>query len=225
MSDQARAPEKKSQKNGEKAGPRNGAPAAEASSAKLPDEAGAAEADPAPAGQLGAPTPEERVAALESERNETKDRMLRIAAEFENWKKRARVSQAEAEAAARERVLRDVLEVADNLERATEARGDGAADVASVLKGVNLVLRLLQQKLERHDVRPFEAKGQPFDPRLHEAISRVESAEVPAGAVAAELQKGYRIGDKLLRPAMVSVSTGPGGEPPAGAAKGGGAGH
>jgi molecular chaperone GrpE len=225
MSDEAGTPEKKSQRNGEKAGPRNGAPAAEASGAKPPAEAGAAEADPAPAGQLGAQTPEERVAALEAERNETKDRMLRIAAEFENWKKRSRVSQAEAEAAARERVLRDVLEVADNLERATEARGDGAADVASVLKGVNLVLRLLQQKLERHDVRPFEAKGQPFDPRLHEAISRVESADVPAGAVAAELQKGYRIGDKLLRPAMVSVSTGPGAEPPAGAGKGGGASH
>jgi molecular chaperone GrpE len=228
MSDQAGTPEEKSQKNGEKAGPRNGAPAAEASGAKLPDEAGAAEADPAPAGQLAAPTPEERVVALETERNETKDRMLRIAAEFENWKKRARVSQAEAEAAARERVLRDVLEVADNLERATEARGDGggaAADVASVLKGVNLVLRLLQQKLERHDVRPFEAKGQPFDPRLHEAISRVESADVPAGAVAAELQKGYRVGDKLLRPAMVSVSTGPGAGPAASAAKGGGDGH
>jgi len=226
MSDQAGTPEKKSQRNGEQAAPRNGAPGAEASSGKLPAEAGAAEADPAPAGQLGAPTPEERVAALESERNEAKDRMLRIAAEFENWKKRSRVSQAEAEAAARERVLRDVLEVADNLERATEARdGGGAADVASVLKGVNLVLRLLQQKLERHDVRPFEAKGQPFDPRLHEAISRVESADVPAGAVAAELQKGYRIGDKLLRPAMVSVSTGPGAPSPAGSGKGGGAGH
>jgi len=149
--------------------------------------------------------PEARIAALEAERNETKDRMLRVAAEFENWKKRARVTQAEAEAAARERVLKDLLEIADNLERATEAGGDGA----SVLKGVTLVLRLLQQKLERHDVKPFEAKGQPFDPRLHEAISRVESADVPSGSVAVELQKGYRIGEKLLRPAMVSVSTGP----------------
>jgi molecular chaperone GrpE len=153
-------------------------------------------------------SPEARIAALEAERNETKDRMLRVAAEFENWKKRARVTQAEAEAAARERVLKDLLEIADNLERATEA-GSGVADGASVLKGVTLVLRLLQQKLERHDVKPFEAKGHPFDPRLHEAISRVESADVPSGSVAVELQKGYRIGEKLLRPAMVSVSTGP----------------
>jgi molecular chaperone GrpE len=175
-----------------------------------------AEAPPTPPAEAGAPdaetvpaTPEARLAALEAERNEAKDRMLRIAAEFENWKKRARVTQAEAEAAARARVLKDVLDVADNLERATDAHAAGASDAASVLKGVTLVLRLLQQKLERHEVRPFEATGQTFDPRQHEAISRVESDDVPAGVVAVTLQKGYRIGDKLLRPAMVSVSTGP----------------
>jgi molecular chaperone GrpE len=170
-----------------------------------PAEAGAATAE-APTPPL---TPEQRIAALEAERNEAKDRMLRIAADFENFKKRARISQAEAETTARERVLRDVLDVADNLERATDAHGAGAADIESVLKGVTLVLRVIQQKLERHEVRPFESKGQVFDPRIHEAISRVESADVPAGAVAIELQKGYRIGDKLLRPAMVSVSSGP----------------
>ena len=165
---------------------------------------------PEMSGKLPGPsTPEERIAALEAERNDAKDRMLRIAAEFENWKKRARITQAEAEASARERVLRDVLDVADNLERATTHAGDGAVDGPAILKGVTLVLRLLQQKLERLEVRPFDAKGQPFDPRQHEAISRVESADVPAGSVAVELQKGYRIGDKLLRPAMVSVSTGP----------------
>jgi molecular chaperone GrpE len=175
------------------------------------------EAEPSPpatagsAGQLAPESAEERIAALETERNEAKDRMLRVAAEFENWKKRARVTQSEAEAAARERVLKDVLEIADNLERAAGHAGDGAVDGPSILKGVQLVLRLLQQKLERHEVRPFESKGQAFDPRVHEAISRVESADVPAGSVAVELQKGYRIGEKLLRPAMVSVSTGPAG--------------
>ncbi len=132
--------------------------------------------------------------------------MLRIAAEFENWKKRARKEQTDATAQARESVIRDMLEVADNLERATAIPpgGNGVVDGAAVLKGVGLVLRLFQQKLERLDVKPFEAQGQPFDPRMHEAISRVESADVPAGAVAAELQKGYKIGDRLLRPALVS---------------------
>jgi molecular chaperone GrpE len=172
---------------------------------------GAASADGAAAPQPA--TPEERLSVLTAERDEMKDRMLRIAAEFENWKKRARKEQTDAVAQARESVLKDVLEVADNLERATGAQTQvgpkGAVDGAAVVKGVNLVLRLLQQKLERYEVRPFEAAGQPFDPRVHEAISRVESAEVPSGSVATELQKGYRVGERLLRPAMVSVSTGP----------------
>jgi molecular chaperone GrpE len=105
-----------------------------------------------------------------------------------------------------------MLDVVDNLERATSAHapsGNGAVDAAAVVKGVNLVLRVLQQKLERQEVRPFESQGQPFDPRVHEAISRTPSADVPAGSVATELQKGYRVGERLLRPAMVSVSTGP----------------
>jgi molecular chaperone GrpE len=183
--------------------------------AEGPDEGAAEAGGPAAAASEAAlpeATPEERVAALEAERDELKDRMLRIAAEFENWKKRSRKEQGDAEVKAREVVLRDVLEIADNLERATSAHaqtGNGAVDAAAVVKGVNLVLRLLQQKLERHDVRPFDSQGQPFDPRLHEAISKVESDDVPAGSVAVELQKGYRIGDRLLRPAMVSVSTGP----------------
>jgi molecular chaperone GrpE len=158
-------------------------------------------------------SPEARLAAVTAERDEAKDRMLRVAAEFENFKKRARITQTESEASARERVLKDLLDIADNLERATDMQASlgkgGSVDGAAVLKGVTLVLRLLQQKLERYEVKPFEAKGQTFDPRVHEAISRVESADVPSGAVAVELQKGYRIGEKLLRPAMVSVSTGP----------------
>jgi molecular chaperone GrpE len=168
------------------------------------------EAVAAAAPELTEATPEERLAALAAERDELKDRMLRIAAEFENWKKRARKEQTDAVSEARERVLKDMLEVVDYLERAVgmQAAGNGTVDGAAVLKGVDLVLRLLKQKLERYEVRPFDAAGQPFDPRVHEAISRVEHPEIPAGSVAAELQKGYRVGERLLRPAMVSVSSG-----------------
>src|SRR5262249_20243195 len=112
---------------------------------------GGAPSSGAPEAALPAATPEERGAALEAERDELKDRWLRLAAEFENAKKRSRKEQGDAEARAREVVLRDVLEVADNLERATSAHaqaGNGAVDAAAVVKGVNLVLRLLQQKLE-----------------------------------------------------------------------------
>jgi molecular chaperone GrpE len=164
-----------------------------------------------PERELPPATPEDRAAALAAERDEIKDRMLRIAAEFENWKKRARKEKDDAVASARESVLRDVLEIADNLERAANAqtKGDGVVDGAAVMKGVALVLRLFQQKLERYEVKPFEVAGQPFDPRVHEAVSRVESAEVPSGSVVSELQKGYKVGERLLRPALVSVSTGP----------------
>jgi len=157
---------------------------------------------------------EARLAALTAERDEIKDRMLRIAAEFENWKRRARKEQEDAEAKVRESVLRDMLDVIDNLERAVGAFGEGAGaapDGAAVVKGVSLVLRLFQSKLERYNVKPIVARGEPFDPRIHEAISRVETADVPPGAVVAELQRGYRIGERLLRPAMVSVATGPAG--------------
>jgi len=165
------------------------------------------------------------VEALTAERDEMKDRMLRIAAEFENWKRRARKEQDDAEAKAREGVLRDMLDVIDNLERAvgafdgnSAAAGPGAPapDGAAVLKGVNLVLRLFQSKLERYNVKPIVARGEPFDPKIHEAISRVETADVAPGAVAVELQRGYRIGDRLLRPAMVSVASAPAAKTPEG---------
>jgi molecular chaperone GrpE len=168
---------------------------------------------PAEAGETASPsTPEQRIAALEAEKLDIRDRMLRIAAEFENWKKRARREQSEAESKGRETVLRDMLEVIDNLERATAAWETGPVDAPAVQQGVGLVLRQAYSKLERHQVKPFDAKGQPFDPRVHDAISQVPSTEVPAGTVLSELQKGYRIGDRLLRPASVVVALAP---PPA----------
>lgn len=177
-------------------------------------------------GSTGMPaTPADQVAALTAERDEMKDRMLRVAAEFENWKRRARKEQDDAENKAREAVLRDMLDVIDNLERAVGAFGEGSSagtsapkgpavppqDAAAVLKGVGLVLRLFQSKLERYQVKPFAARGEPFDPRIHEAISKVATSDVPPNAVAVELQRGYRIGERLLRPAMVSVATAPAG--------------
>ena len=188
--------------------------------------AGSGAGSPQDESQAGPSELEQRLAAVEKERDETKDRMLRIAAEFENWKKRARKEQEESEAKAKESVLRDVLDVMDNLERALgaagqpKANGKGAAaggkataasatDGPAVLKGVELVLRLFQTKLERYGVTPIVSVGQPFDPRQHEAISRVETTDVPPGHVAVEMQRGYKIGDRLLRPSFVGVATAP----------------
>lgn len=156
------------------------------------------------------PTPVERVAALEAEKAEFKDRMLRIAAEFDNYKKRVRKDMAEHDIKARETVLREFLEIADNLERAIASwKEGGETDVKSVQEGVELVLRLFKSKLERYSVTAIEAKGQPFDPRVHDAISQSPSSEATPGTVLHELQKGYRVGERLLRPAIVVVASAP----------------
>ena len=157
--------------------------------------------------ELTPPTAEEHVTAVEGEKAEIYDRMLRIAADFDNWKKRARRDQADGEMQAKESVLRDFLEIVDSLERATIAWADGKEiDAKSVRDGVDLVLRQFRSKLERYDVKPMEATGVRFDPRMHEAVSQVPSATVTPGLVLHELQKGYLIGEKLLRPAMVVVA-------------------
>jgi molecular chaperone GrpE len=134
----------------------------------------------------------------------------RIAADFDNWKKRSRKELADSEARTRENVLRDFLEVIDNLERAAGAFADGKeTDAKAVREGVELVLRQFRSKLERYQVKPVESTGQPFDPRLHEAISQMPSADAKPGSIVHEFQRGYLIGDKLLRPAMVVVATAP----------------
>jgi molecular chaperone GrpE len=163
---------------------------------------------PVAAETLAAPTPEQRIAALETEKLEIKDRMLRIAAEFDNYKKRARKELSDQEVKARESVLKDFLEVVDNLERALASIGTGTTekDVKSVQDGVELVLRLFKSKLERYGVKVIEAKGQPFDPRMHDAISQIPSPDVAPGTIVHEMQKGYRVGDRLLRPAVVVVA-------------------
>src|SRR5204862_7155256 len=120
-----------------------------------------------------------------------------------NWKKRSRREQSDAESKGREAVLRDMLEVIDNLERATASweSGAGPVDVDAVKQGVGLVLRQAQSTLDRHDVKTVEAKGKPFDPRIHDAISQLPSPDVPPGTVLSELQQGSRLGARLLRPA------------------------
>ncbi len=165
-------------------------------------------AEPPP--ELPSPTPEERVATLENEKAELHDRMLRIAAEFDNWKKRSRKEMSDTETRSKEQVLRELLEIIDNLERATASWADnGDIDPRAVRDGVDLVLRQFRGKLERFQVKPVDSKGMAFDPRVHEAISQIPTADVKPGTVVSELQKGYMIGERLLRPAMVVVASAP----------------
>ncbi len=133
---------------------------------------------------------------------EEHDRFLRAAADLENYKKRAAREREEGQRFANERLLKDLIPVLDNLERALAAapEGDPLAD------GVKLVLRAFEDALGRHGIKGFSALGQPFDPRLHEAVLQVPSAEQPAGTVVLEHGRGFLLNDRLVRPAMVGVA-------------------
>ena len=150
-------------------------------------------------------TPELRIATLEADKREVHDRFLRLAAEFENWKKRARREQDEAATRGREALLKELLPALDNLERALQA----APEKDPVAVGVRLVDKQVMSALEKFEVKRFSALGQPFDPNMHEAIQQVESSEVTAGSVAKEFAQGYTIGGRLLRAAMVGVAKAP----------------
>lgn len=177
------------------------------------------------------PTPEERIAALEREKKELYDRLLRTAADFDNFRKRSRKDLEDARHATREEVLKEMLQVVDNLERALAATQQPGAGAEGIVEGVKLVLRQFQAVLERFGVKAFESVGQPFDPARHDAISQIETTEHPPGTVAGEMVKGYMMGGRLLRPALVAVAKAPAAPapppaqdagPPADEAKGGG---
>lgn len=144
-----------------------------------------------------------RIATLESEKKDAWDKMLRAAADLENLRKRQRREVDEARLDTKMKVLKEMLPVVDNLDRALQAT---PADNDAVLDGVRLVQRQFIQALERLEVTPIDAEHKPFDPNLHEAISQQESAEHPPGTVIAVLQRGYKSGDRLLRPSLVVVA-------------------
>jgi molecular chaperone GrpE len=148
---------------------------------------------------------EEERAKLQLQADELKDRLLRTAADFENYKKRTKKEVDEAQARGREGVLKEILPVLDNLERALQH----AAEKDPLAVGVRMVEKQLLGALEKFGITRFSAVGQPFDPSLHDAIQQVETQEMPAGTVAMEFAKGYKAGDRLLRPAMVAVAKAP----------------
>lgn len=147
---------------------------------------------------------EAKLAASEKEKKENWDRYLRSAADLENTRKRQKREAEDAKFETKTRILKEILPVVDNLERAVEHAGVGQEN-SPIVEGVMLVLRQLTTAFERLEVTPVEALGQPFDPNLHEAISQQES-DLPPGSVVTVLQRGYKSGERLLRPALVVVA-------------------
>jgi molecular chaperone GrpE len=155
---------------------------------------------------------EQQLADAKEEAADLKDKMLRLAADYENYKKRNERERATALKYAGEQIFREFLPVVDNLERAvshsTVEGNDASAKLAGLLEGVELTLKGLHSSLEKFEVKPIESKGQPFDPNKQEALTMEPSETIPVNHVVNEFEKGYFYKDRLLRAAKVTVSSG-----------------
>ena len=229
---------KAAEEPGGSAAPSGSAAAEAAEEASVPIEE-----EETPAADVRVSALEAEVTSLRTQVSQGKDRYLRLAADFDNARKRAAKQEIEVRERARADTMRDVLPVIDNVERALGFAQEIPA-AGTIAEGLRLVIKsffdaFASQKLER-----FESLGRAFDPARHEAVGQLETTESPAGTIVQELQAGYVLGEKLLRPAMVLVARAPrpapapeaegaggtadagaaGGEPPGGDAAGSAAG-
>jgi molecular chaperone GrpE len=140
---------------------------------------------------------------LIAERDALVDRMARMQADFENARKRAAKEQQEFREYASTNTIKELLPVLDSFERALHA---SSRERSELRNGVELIYKQLQDALAKLGLRPISAKGEPFDPHLHEAVEMVETTDVPDHQIVEELQQGYKLKDRLLRPAMVKVA-------------------
>jgi molecular chaperone GrpE len=153
------------------------------------------------------------VEALNAENASLKDRVLRTLAEMENLRRRTEREVADAKTYGVSAFARDMLNVVDNLTRALEslpedARAGAEGALKSLIDGVELTARDLSTALGRHGVKKLEPEGEKFDPNFHQAMFEVPDETLPSGTVTQVVQSGWRIGDRVLRPAMVGVSKG-----------------
>ena len=172
-----------------------------------------------PANDIGFETPgapeggDDRVAALEAERTDLKDKLLRTLADMENLRRRTERELADIRTYAVTNFARDMLTVADNIRRGlenvpAEAREHAEGAFKGVIEGIELTERDLLKTLERHGVKRLEPEGQKFDPNMHQAMFEIPNPDVPSGTVVQVVQTGYAIGDRVLRPALVGVAKG-----------------
>jgi molecular chaperone GrpE len=159
-------------------------------------EAGASENQSAQVGSV------DEFSKLKSERDALFDRLARLQAEFDNFRKRQARENTEFRDYALTSAIRELLPILDSMDRALQTQ----PEAQEFRKGIELIDKQFHDALSKLGVEPIDAKGQPFDPNLHQAIQMVESPDIEENHVVDELQRGYRIKDRLLRPAMVTVS-------------------
>ncbi len=148
-----------------------------------------------------------KIAELESELAETRDKYLRTAADFENFKRRARQEQLDIRQYAAAELIGRLLPVLDDLNNVLEHAPAGVDE--SWVKGLELSVRKLEEALGTHGLQPIESVGARFDPKQHEAVGHEESTEHPEDTVVSELRRGYRLRDRVVRPALVKVARPP----------------
>jgi molecular chaperone GrpE len=160
-----------------------------------------------------AETPVDPVALLEAEKNDLKDKFLRLMADMENLRRRTEREVADARAYAVANFARDMLNVADNVRRgietvSDEARAGAEGAFKGLIEGIDLTERDLLKTLERHGVKKLDPMGQKFDPHRHQAMFEVPNPDVASGTVVQVVQPGFVIGERVLRPALVGVAKG-----------------
>jgi len=149
---------------------------------------------------------EAKLEAKEKEAEETYDRLLRTSAEFDNFKKRSSREMDEFRKFANQSLIKEMLAVVDNLELAMNSTNGHKAIDKDLLQGLEMTHKEILKVFEKFNVKPIDAKGQPFDPTFHEAVMQEETNDSPKNTVINELQRGYLIHDRLLRPSMVVVA-------------------
>ncbi len=152
---------------------------------------------------------ENRCETAEQESRQHYERLLRVSADFENFKKRSFREADEFRKYANELLLLELLTVVDNLERAIQSTSSENNEVGCVIEGVEMTLKTLLKIFEKFSVKVIEAVGKPFDPNFHQAMMQEPSDSHPENTIIREFQKGYLLHDRLLRPSMVVVSKGP----------------
>ncbi|MEL6545624.1 MAG: nucleotide exchange factor GrpE [Myxococcota bacterium] len=160
---------------------------------------------PEEADESDAAEPEQAPAAPEA--SELQDKLLRLAADFDNYRKRSRRELDDARKYGIESLLRDILPVLDNFERALAATSED--DDHPLVQGIRMVMKQFQDILSQHGVKAFDSLGEIFDPELHEALSQLQTNDHEAGTILNEHERGYRIHERLLRPARVVVAMPP----------------
>ncbi|MCK4727832.1 MAG: nucleotide exchange factor GrpE [Desulfobacterales bacterium] len=186
---------------------KSNAPSGESGQTEVAEKPEGDASDKAKEGSAEEESLEERLRAMEARAEENYDRVLRITAEFENYKKRMERETNDFRKFANESLIKDILPIVDNLERALEIPyGNNEKALQAMREGVQMTLKGLLNSLEKFGVVPIESMDKPFDPNFHQAVMQKESEGHSENTVSEEFQKGYMMRDRLLRPAMVVVS-------------------